>query len=226
MNQGEIYQKSYLDRLNKNITESFNHLCLVKENFSLTLQGISRLVMLDRYSQKGKERKTLQVGDVVLTVIKFDPKFPARGVGKIVDKFIDNQGNSFWVVEIEEEFINNIEPDLLYNGSSKRIIKQSFEIEKPLELFYEQIAWRVAKEIANQEKGEDLKEKYFRSFYEQIKDFKIVPAGRVLHGAGSRNKVTYFNCYVMPYIPDSREGIAHHRKEVMEIMSRGGRRWK
>ena len=26
----------------------------------------------------------------------------------------------------------------------------------------------------------------------------------------------------MPYIPDSRKGIARHREEVMEIMSRGG----
>src|SRR5699024_2099181 len=29
-------------------------------------------------------------------------------------------------------------------------------------------------------------------------------------------------CYVMPYIQDSREGISDHRKQVMEIMSRGG----
>ena len=38
----------------------------------------------------------------------------------------------------------------------------------------------------------------------------------------SNTDVTYFNCYVMPFIPDSREGISDHRKEVMEIMSRGG----
>src|SRR6185312_11211526 len=34
--------------------------------------------------------------------------------------------------------------------------------------------------------------------------------------------VTYFNCYVMPFVQDSREGISEHRKQVMEIMSRGG----
>src|SRR5699024_4958911 len=44
----------------------------------------------------------------------------------------------------------------------------------------------------------------------------------VLYGAGSKTDVTYFNCYVMPFVPDSREGISDHRKEVMEIMSRGG----
>lgn len=50
----------------------------------------------------------------------------------------------------------------------------------------------------------------------------IIPAGRVLYGAGSGTAVTYFNCYVMPFIQDSRGGISDHRKEVMEIMSRGG----
>jgi ribonucleoside-diphosphate reductase alpha chain len=67
-----------------------------------------------------------------------------------------------------------------------------------------------------------LKQKSFNEFYEQIKSFKIVPAGRVLFGAGSKSNVTYFNCFVMPFVKDSREGIANHRKEVMEIMSRGG----
>src|SRR5699024_12217948 len=50
----------------------------------------------------------------------------------------------------------------------------------------------------------------------------FIPAGWVLYGAGSETDVTYLNCYVMPYIADSREGISDHRKEVTEIMSRGG----
>ncbi len=50
----------------------------------------------------------------------------------------------------------------------------------------------------------------------------FVPAGRVLYGAGAGTDVTYFNCYVMPFVEDSREGISEHRKQVMEIMSRGG----
>src|SRR5699024_6294285 len=49
-----------------------------------------------------------------------------------------------------------------------------------------------------------------------------IPAGRVLYGAGSDAGVTFFNCFVMPFPKDSREGISEHRGEVMEIMSRGG----
>lgn len=51
---------------------------------------------------------------------------------------------------------------------------------------------------------------------------KIVFGGRILAGAGTDEELTYFNCYVAPMIPDSRGGIADHRKTVMEIMSRGG----
>lgn len=51
---------------------------------------------------------------------------------------------------------------------------------------------------------------------------KIVFGGRILAGAGTEEELTYFNCYVVPMIPDSRGGIADHRKTVMEIMSRGG----
>jgi len=144
MNKNALYSQSYINHLNSLIVNRFNHLCSIHENFSLTLQGISRLVMLDRYSQKDKERKTLQVGDIVLTVIKSDPKFPARGVGKIVDRLNEN-GTTFWTIKIEKEFENNIDSDLIYKKSeeqngSRTIIKQTFEIEKPLELFYEQIA--------------------------------------------------------------------------------------
>lgn len=51
---------------------------------------------------------------------------------------------------------------------------------------------------------------------------KIVFGGRILAGAGTDEELTYFNCYVVPMIHDSRGGIADHRKTVMEIMSRGG----
>src|SRR5690606_41816523 len=50
----------------------------------------------------------------------------------------------------------------------------------------------------------------------------LIPEGRVLYGAGADTEVSDFNCYVMPYVQDSREGISEHRKQVMEIMSRGG----
>jgi ribonucleoside-diphosphate reductase alpha chain len=90
MSENKIYSEAYINRLNNLIDNHFNHLSPIQKNFHLTLSGISRLVMLDRYSQKDKELKSLEVGDIVITTIKHDPKFPSKGIGEIVDKFVDN----------------------------------------------------------------------------------------------------------------------------------------
>src|SRR4051794_2351803 len=90
MNHSQIYQKSYLEHLNKVITEHFPHLCSIQENFSLTLQGISHLVMLDRYSQKDKEQKTLQMGDIVLTIIKIIRSFLHEELEKLLISLLIN----------------------------------------------------------------------------------------------------------------------------------------
>src|SRR5699024_3745835 len=76
--------------------------------------------------------------------------------------------------------------------------------------------------LANVEATEEKKRESYEAFFHELANLNFVPAGRVLYGAGSGTDVTYFNCYVMPYIKDSREGISDHRKQVMEIMSRGG----
>ncbi|CAI2162027.1 2936_t:CDS:2 [Funneliformis geosporum] len=82
---------------------------------------------------------------------------------------------------------------------------------------------RVGRAIAKPEKGNELRIKYASEFEKQIRDFKIIPAGRILHGAGSGSNVTFFNCYVMPYIKDSAtEIISEHFAQVAEIMRRGG----
>ena len=91
-----------------------------------------------------------------------------------------------------------------------------------LEIYYEQIAKRNAWGLASVEETEEKRQEWFEKFYQELVSLNFIPAGRVLYGAGADTDVTYFNCYVMPYIQDSREGISEHRKQVMEIMSRGG----
>src|SRR5699024_4865587 len=95
-------------------------------------------------------------------------------------------------------------------------------IDKPLEIYYEQIAKRNAAGLSKVEKTNEQVDNAFSSFLNELASLRFIPAGRVLYGAGSETDVTYFNCYVMPFIKDSREGISDHRKQVMEIMSRGG----
>jgi len=80
---------------------------------------------------------------------------------------------------------------------------------------------RVAKGIAGQEKVKDRQE-WEKKFYDVLTDFKFVPGGRILSGAGTGYEVTYFNCFVIPSPKDSREGIIDSLKQLVEIQSRSG----
>lgn len=204
------------EQLNKDI-KGFSQVHPITEDMRLTFEGVSRLVMLDRYSFKDTSKITLSAGDLVVLTIKEDPQYPARGVGYI--KELNHQKNQATVI-VEEEYRSILEHD--HERESGEIVRSIDAIEKPLEVFYEQIAKRNATGLSSVETDPEKKEAAFDTFYSELKSLNFVPAGRVLYGAGSKTDVTYFNCYVMPFIQDSREGISEHRKQVMEIMSRGG----
>lgn len=189
----------------------------ITPDMKLTHEGVSRLVMLDRYAFKDTEKKTLREGDFVVLTVKPDPKFPARGYGIVQSIDWDTKQARILVAE---EFRNVLENE---EEIETGIVKRDLDvIDKPLEIFYEQIAKRNATGLAAVEKTEEKREEAFRAFTKELSNLNFVPAGRVLYGAGSETEVTYFNCYVMPFVQDSREGISDHRKQVMEIMSRGG----
>lgn len=205
-----------VERLNEDIKQ-FPQVHEITSNMNLRKKGVSRLVMLDRYTFKDTEKKTLKDGDFVVLTVKQDPKFPARGYG-FVQEII-------WATKevkilVDEEFQGVLEdPEEIRTGIVTRNLDS---IEKPLELFYEQIAKRNATGLASVETSEEQRQKSFNEFYQELVNLNFIPAGRVLYGAGSDTDVTYFNCYVMPFVKDSRGGISDHRTKVMEIMSRGG----
>lgn len=90
-----------------------------------------------------------------------------------------------------------------------------------LEQTPEEMWRRVARGIAQNEKKKD-QAKWEKSFYEVMEDFKFVPGGRILSGAGTNYQVTYFNCFVIPSPKDSRDGILDSLKQLVEIQSRAG----
>jgi len=61
-----------------------------------------------------------------------------------------------------------------------------------------------------------------QKFFEAMDDFRLLPAGRILAGAGAGRKVTLFNCFVMGDIPDDMTGIFEHLKEAALTMQQGG----
>src|SRR5215470_1234560 len=79
---------------------------------------------------------------------------------------------------------------------------------------------RVATALAAPERDAAL---WVDRFYGAMTDFKFLPAGRVVAGAGSRRTgVTLFNCFVMGTIPDDMGGIFAHLREAALTMQQGG----
>ena len=96
------------------------------------------------------------------------------------------------------------------------------ESGSPIEDCPEAMWSRVARGIAQVEQTSAAREYWAGRFYEALSDFKFVPGGRILAGAGTGHKVTYYNCYVIPSPEDSRGGILDNLKVMTEIMARGG----
>ena len=80
---------------------------------------------------------------------------------------------------------------------------------------------RVADAVAKAEKPANRKIWRAR-FHEALTDFRFIPAGRILAGAGTARNVTLFNCFVMGTIPDSLPGIFEHLREAAITLQQGG----
>ena len=80
---------------------------------------------------------------------------------------------------------------------------------------------RVAAAISMVEKPKERKN-WEKKFYKAMENFRYVPGGRILAGAGTKTKVTFYNCFVIPSPHDSREGILQTLSQMVEIMARGG----
>jgi ribonucleoside-diphosphate reductase alpha chain len=95
------------------------------------------------------------------------------------------------------------------------------ESGKAIEQTPEEMWRRVARAVASVEKGKK-KALWEEKFYRAMEDFVMVPGGRILSGAGSGYRVTFYNCFVIPSPHDSRGGILKTLAQMVEIMSRGG----
>ncbi len=91
----------------------------------------------------------------------------------------------------------------------------------PMEKKPEEMWGRLAKAVSAVEKKTKQK-KWEKDFYSILKDFKYVPGGRILSGAGTGFAVSFYNCFVIPSPQDSRGGILETLRQMVEIMARGG----
>ena len=80
---------------------------------------------------------------------------------------------------------------------------------------------RVAQDLAKTELP-DNQSGVARMFYNAMADFRLLPAGRILAGAGTGRNMTLSNTFVMRTIPDSVGGIMDTIKDAALTMQMGG----
>ncbi len=106
---------------------------------------------------------------------------------------------------------------------SKRIWDMKYRLKRPdgtpVDSSIEDSWSRVARALAA---AEAEPEAWTGPFLEALQDFRFMPAGRILAGAGSEREVTLFNCFVMGTIPDKMAGIFDGLKEAALTLQQGG----
>jgi ribonucleoside-diphosphate reductase alpha chain len=91
----------------------------------------------------------------------------------------------------------------------------------PVDLTVDDTFARVARAAAEAERAE-LRHHWTQKFTDAMADFKFLPAGRIIAGAGVDRRVTLFNCFVMGTVPDDMSGIFEHLREAALTMQAGG----
>ena len=154
------HQEPILDKaqLNEDIAE-FPQVHPITEDMKIEHKGVSRLVMIDRYSFKDTEKKTLKVGDFVVLTVRKIRSFLRRGLGFITALDEKNGKADIWIEKEYRCAIDNPE-----NQETGIITRPIDVIEKPLEVFYEQIAKRNATGLASVEKTEEKRKDRSISF--------------------------------------------------------------
>lgn len=162
------------------------------------LDDLGTKIFFDRYAIKDMSNQQLGAGDLV--IVCTDTASGQREIGCVAA--IDGGR-----VKVE-----------LRDGETQEFKRE--HVVKPAETHPAQMMDRVARGIAAVE-GEQA-DRWYEKFRWLLEGWKFVPAGRILTGAGTDQRLTYFNCFVLPHLPDSRGGIFERLNQMAEIMSRGG----
>ncbi len=164
------------------------------------LKPLGRKIFLDRYALKDMKKKSLSRGDLVVVVSSIQTG--QREIGHIKGAA---GGDAFRVV-LEDK--------------SEIVVSRDY-IDKPLETEPEEMLDRVASGVAKREEA-GKQDQWTQNYRWLLDDWRFVPGGRILAGAGTDQQLTYYNCYVIPSPKDSRGGIMETLTHMTEIMSRGG----
>lgn len=133
----------------------------------------------------------------------------------------ENKGSAYQV-ELPKETLSSFDGDEL----RARVFYEKYALRdltgKQIEKTPQEMWRRVAHEIASVEKDEQKRKEWEEKFYWLLENYRFVPGGRILFGAGQPRKSTLLNCYFFKIREDSIEGIFDFCKEAARTYSFGG----
>ncbi|MBI4022896.1 adenosylcobalamin-dependent ribonucleoside-diphosphate reductase [Candidatus Berkelbacteria bacterium] len=165
------------------------------------LNEIGYKIFLDRYATKDRRKGAMEVGDTVVVCTNLETS--QREIGTIT-KIADEQ----------------ITVRLRVDGSE--VMRTDEHVDRPVETDPAQMHARLAKGMAAVEPTQKLRKFWEAEFRAALTDWKFIPGGRILAGGGTKQALTYYNCYVLPSPRDSRDGIIDVLRSMNEVFSRGG----
>ena len=90
----------------------------------------------------------------------------------------------------------------------------------PIDRSVEDTWRRIARALAAEEAQPGL---WRDEFYSALVDFKFIPGGRIIAGAGTNRAITMFNCFVMGEIEDDLGNVFQHvRESALTAQQSGG----
>ena len=117
-----------------------------------------------------------------------------------------------------EDTLQQVNGDPFLNPLSRQIWVQKYRHNRERDIGE---SWRrVASAVAGVEGA--AAPRWRRRFEALLQEFRFLPGGRILAGAGTERRVTLFNCFVMGPIEDSMDGIFQALKEGALTMQQGG----
>lgn len=165
-----------------------------------SLSPIGEKIFLDRYALKDGTKQGIKMGNTV--VVNTDLKTGRREIG-VVKGIVDK----------------NVTVELRDGTMVERLLEH---VDVPIETKPTEMMSRIAKGIASVETTPENQAVWEQRFRWLLDGYKFVPAGRILTTAGSDQKLTCYNCFVIPSPQDSRGGILQTLGQMNEIFSRGG----
>ena len=130
---------------------------------------------------------------------KFDPELVEK-----VKRIQEEANGKASTKDIPEEF--TIESYYADDDLGADVLKNKYLApweNHPMEIWY-----RQARALASVEKNKKLQKQWEKKFFTVLKDFKFVPGGRIMHGAGRDDITTTLNnCYVVAIKDDQINDI-------------------